>query len=402
MPSILEGIRVVELASWTFVPAAGAVLADWGAEVLKIEHPETGDPQRGLISSGLMAGAGGIDHMMEQPNRGKKSIGIDVRHPHGLELVYKLVEKADVFLTNVLPDSCARLRVDLESIRVRNPKVIYARGSGHGARGPDANRGGFDLAAYWSRGGIADALTADGGYPLLQRPAFGDVMGGLAIAGGIAAALFRRERTGEPSVVDVSLLSTAVWNLAPDVVGEGLLKGRLPRFDVESSPNPLVNYYRTSDNRFLAFVLLQSDRHWPEFCSVIERPDLLEDPRFAAAASRFQNRRECIQELRKVFESRPFDEWKTRLRQLTGVWAPVQRALELHEDEQVLANGYLPEVASEHGIEFRLAASPVQFDETPFALRRAPRHGEQTDEVLLELGLDMERILELKASGAIL
>jgi crotonobetainyl-CoA:carnitine CoA-transferase CaiB-like acyl-CoA transferase len=199
MSDILSGIRVVELAAWTFVPAAGAVLADWGADVIKVEHPETGDPQRGLVSSGIVAGAGGVNHFVEQPNRGKRSIGLDTSTAEGLELLMRLIEGADVFLTNLLPDSRQRMGIDLEQIRARNPKIIYARGHGYGTRGEMANRGGFDLAAYWARGGIGEAYsTGDGSYPPLQRPAFGDVYGGLAIAAGIAGALVKRERTGEP------------------------------------------------------------------------------------------------------------------------------------------------------------------------------------------------------------
>ena len=401
---ILSGVRVVELASWTFVPAAGAVLADWGAEVLKIEHPAGGDPQRGLVSSGVVAGStSGINHMIEQPNRGKRSVALDVRHPEGRELLYRLIESADVFLTNWLLEPCRRAGFDVDSIRARNPSIVYARGSGQGSRGPDANRGGFDLASYWARGGIGDAyFPGPGDYPPLQRPAFGDIMGGLAIAAGIAGALFRRERTGEPSIVDVSLLGTAVWNLAPDVVVSGLLGGPAPKFDLAEMPNPLANFYRTADGRFLAFVLLQSDRHWPAFCAAIERLDLRDDVRFASAAARSENRRVCIEELRKVFATRTLAQWKLRLAALEGVWAPVQSAHELHQDEQVLANGYLPELSAENGARFRLAANPVQFDETPPSLRRAPGIGEDTDAVLLELGFEIERILELKASGVLL
>jgi crotonobetainyl-CoA:carnitine CoA-transferase CaiB-like acyl-CoA transferase len=303
MSDILSGIRVVELAAWTFVPAAGAVLADWGADVIKVEHPETGDPQRGLVSSGIVAGAGGVNHFVEQPNRGKRSIGLDTSTAEGLELLMRLIEGADVFLTNLLPDSRQRMGIDLEQIRARNPKIIYARGHGYGTRGEMANRGGFDLAAYWARGGIGEAYSAgDGSYPPLQRPAFGDVYGGLAIAAGIAGALVKRERTGEPSVVDVSLLGAAVWQLGPDVVGAGVTGQDVPKFHVDAMPNPVANIYQTRDGRFIAFVLLQSDRFWAEFCSRLDRDDLVADERFATAAVRLANRVDCIPQLRTTFE----------------------------------------------------------------------------------------------------
>src|SRR5581483_8388699 len=208
MQDVLGGIRVVEVASWTFVPISGAVLAEWGADVIKVEHPASGDPQRGLISSGLVPGGDGVNFMFEIPNRGKRSVGLDISTDDGRELLYKPVETADVFVTNYLPDVRTRLGIDVEEIRARNPNVVYVRGTGQGTKGPDAEKGGFDGASYWARAGLGMTLKDRASeWPADQRPAFGDVMGGLTIAGGIAAALLRRERTGVASTVDVSLLS---------------------------------------------------------------------------------------------------------------------------------------------------------------------------------------------------
>ena len=178
----LEGIRVLEVAQWWFVPSAGAILSDWGADVIKIEHPETGDPQRGLVTSGLVP-EGGFNFMWEQPNRGKKSVGLDLRNPDGLALLYKLAERSDVFLTSFLPEARRNLKIDVEHIRAVNPDIVYARGTGQGVRGPDAERGGYDGASYWSRGGIAMALTGAGSdeQPVMQRPAFGDSIGGMTV-----------------------------------------------------------------------------------------------------------------------------------------------------------------------------------------------------------------------------
>jgi crotonobetainyl-CoA:carnitine CoA-transferase CaiB-like acyl-CoA transferase len=400
---ILNGIRVVELAAWTFVPAAGAVLADWGADVIKVEHPETGDPQRGLISSGIVAGAGGVNHFIEQPNRGKRSIGLDTGTPEGLELLMKLIESADVFLTNLLPDSRQRMGIDVEEVRARNPKIIYARGHGYGTKGELAAQGGFDLAAYWARGGIGQAYAAgDGSYPPLQRPAFGDVYGGLSIAAGIAGALFKRERTGEPSVVDVSLLGAAIWQLGPDVVGAGITGAEIPRFALEEMPNPAASMYRTRDGRFIAFVLLQADRFWADFCTRLGRPDLIDDKRYANAVVRFENRADCIVELRKTIGAEDLAHWEKAFSGFEGVWDVMRTAREIHSDPQALANGYLPRTTDANGNEFALAASPVQFDETPLRLDRAPGHGEHTDALLAELGYNEDEIIDFKIKSVVL
>jgi crotonobetainyl-CoA:carnitine CoA-transferase CaiB-like acyl-CoA transferase len=403
MTNILSGIRVVELAAWTFVPAAGAVLADWGADVIKIEHPETGDPQRGLISSGIVSGAGGVNHFIEQPNRGKRSVGLNTSSPEGLEILMKLVETADVFLTNLLPDSRQRMGIDVEQVRARNPKIIYARGHGYGTKGDLASQGGFDLAAYWARGGIGEGYAAgDGSYPPIQRPAFGDVYGGLSIAAGIAGALFKRERTGEPSVVDVSLLNAAIWQLGPDVVGSGITGEDIPRFQLSEMPNPAASIYKTRDGRHIAFVLLQADRFWADFCTRLGRPDLIDDERYANAMVRFANRADCIAELRKTLGEHDLAHWEKAFAGFDGVWDVMRTAREIHDDSQAITNGYLPRTTDANGNEFALAASPVQFDETPLSLTCAPGHGEHTDALLAELGYDEEEVIDLKVKSVVL
>jgi crotonobetainyl-CoA:carnitine CoA-transferase CaiB-like acyl-CoA transferase len=315
-----------------------------------------------------------------------------------------MATEADVFLTNFLPNSLDRLRLTVDDLRAANPRIIFARGTGYGVRGEEASRGGFDSAVYWSRAGIAEMLRTGDDWPPFQRPAFGDVMGGLTLAGGIAAALLKLEKSGEPSVVDVSLLGLGAWNVAPDLVAQGLLGDQgLLRFTVDDMPNPLMNYYRTSDGRLIQLMMLQADRFWPDVCRILERPDLLDDPRYKDATVRFENRKTCIEELRKAFSARPLQEWRERLASTNGVWAVLQTPTEVLEDPQVVANGYLRPVTTADGsFTYRLVANPVQFDETPPDLVRAPDHGEHTDEVCLEMGLDWEKIIELKVASVLL
>jgi len=229
----------------------------------------------------------------------------------------------------------------------------------------------------------------------------------MTVAGGIAAALFRRERTGEPSVVDISLLGAAMWNISADVTmakalaAIGLDKG-MPKMDRKMTPNPIVNAYRTSDRRWIMLIMLQSDRDWPDLCRHLERPDLIEDPRFANSAKRSENKAACVDALDAIFSTRSLAEWQSALATTEGVWAPIQFPGELYEDPQVKANGYLPEVELAGGSRCQLVNSPVQFDEEAPELVGAPEHGQHTDAVLLELGLDYDEILAHKSSGAVL
>lgn len=401
---VFGGVRVVELAQWLFVPVTGSLLADWGAEVFKIEHPEGGDGYRGLVLQG--GGSGSVNYAMELANRNKRSVAIDLKTEGGRAAVLRLVAEADVFLTNYLPSVLERLGLGVDELRAINPRLIYARGHGYGARGPEADSPAYDATAFWARGAISTTLTPAGlPEPIPQRGGLGDRYAGTQLAFGISGALFRRERSGEGSVVDVSLLATAVWMIGSDVLAA--MQGAFsetpelgkPR---DSLPNPLAANYRCADDRWLMLCCLQPDKYWKDLCRLIEREDLLEDDRFVDMAARAEHSASLVQELEAAFAGRPLDEWREPLTKARIPWGPFQRVEELLEDPQVLANGYIGRVDREGAESFSLPTGAVQFDEKPATLQRAPALGEHTDEVLASLGYSWDEIVELKMSGAIL
>lgn len=402
MTAPLTGVRIVELASWTFVPAAGAFLADLGADVIKVEPPG-GDPQRALQNL-LNFDTSGPNPFLEIPNRGKRSITIDLRTDEGRQALLKVAATADVFLTSYLPAVRARLGVDVEDLRAVNPDLIYVKGSGWGPQGPMRDVGGYDLAAGWASSSLAHRLTpADSDEPPAPQPAaFFDLQGANTIAGAISTALFHRERHGEATVVDVSLLAVGWWTMAPDIVAAPYTPITGRGADRTRPGNPLTNSYRSGDGRWLYLVCLQADRFWAEVCAILDRPDLIDDPRFRDAKVRFEHREECVAEMDKAFAGRPLAEWQSRFEGFTGVWAPVLDPLEVHGHVQAGPNGYLPEVAAADGSTFRLPAAPVQFDQTHAAPRSAaPEAGQHTEEILLEAGYTWEEIADLHAASAL-
>ncbi|MCU1463740.1 MAG: CoA transferase [Acidimicrobiales bacterium] len=400
MYDVLSGVKVVELSSWLFVPSAGAVLADWGAEVVKIEHPRTGDPVRGLVNAETAAAI--VNPNIELPNRGKRSIGVDIATERGRAVLDRLVDSADVFLTNFLPAARQHLSIDVEHIRARNPNVVYALGTGQGSLGPEADRGGFDLASAWARAGAAFQMTPDGGEPPNQPGSFGDLSGGLTLAGAVAAALYRRQRDGHAPVVEVSLYSIGMWWMAQAISAGAVGVSR--EFRTRRNPfNPLVNYFPTKDGRWICLVFLQADRWFPDLCDHIGRPDLLNDPRFATAEARIEHVDAFTRSLDEIFVSRPLTEWRHALARAKGVWAPVLSPAEIANDPQALANGYLPEIDKGDGRVYRGVASPVRFDQRAIGrLCGAPEHGQDTEVVLEELGFDWDEIVALKECGAVL
>jgi len=403
----LDGVTVVEVAIWGFVPSAGALLAEWGADVIKVEHARTGDPQRGLSRMGDFV-MGDPNPAWVHPNHGKRSIGIDIAHPDARALLGDLVHEADVFLTSFLPEARRKLKIDVDDIRADNPNIVYARGSALGVRGDEREMGGYDMTAFWARASTAASITPrdlDGmiGPP---GPAYGDTISGSNLAGGIAAALFKRARTGEGSVVDVSLLSSGVWAMGMSI-DASILQNKAwvgQAAGVYVAPhNPLTGTFRTADKRLLTLVMLQPGRYWADVCRHIDRPELADDPRFATQEDLVANGAAAVEILREVFASRTLDEWRERLRTMEGPWAPVQDTVQVTSDHQVRANGMIGPVVDDDGkpVGYDIVSGPVQFDEVPSVLRRAPEFAEHTELLLMERGIAWERIESLKASGAI-
>ena len=388
----LAGIKVIELPNIGPVQFAGMLLADMGAEVLRLDRAT--DVAAGSSVAGFVSPYSVID-------RGRRSVGIDLKHEQGAEIVLRLCEQADVLLEGFRPGVAERLGVGPDACRARNPRLVYARGNGFGPNGPDRDRAGYDASAFWARGGLAHILTPPVlDHPIQQRGAFGDRSGGMAIAFGIASALFQRERTGEGTTVDVSLLATAMWILTSDLLSA--LQGGTPRAGFGGVvPNPLLTQYRTSDDRHISLVFLQPDRYWADFCRLLGRDELIDDPRFDNITSRGQNSAACVEIIQAEFSKRTYKEWCELLNQIDAPWAPVQAVEELLTDPQVVANGYISEVDTDGGPAFSLPSVPVQFDGHPAPLHRAPEHGEHTERVLLEMGYDWDAIGELQREGVI-
>jgi crotonobetainyl-CoA:carnitine CoA-transferase CaiB-like acyl-CoA transferase len=390
---ILEGIKVVDVTAWAFVPSAGGVMAHWGADVIKVESPGAPDPMR-LLGGSLEPGCS--SPTFRHYSRGKRSIAIDLSKPDGQALLYKLVADADVFLTSYLAPTRRKLKIDLDDIRKANPNIIYARGSGHGPKGPDADRPGYDALSWWYRGGLGQAAMdlIDQDWPPTMV-GHGDGMSGMAFAGGICAALLHRERTGEATVVDSSLLGTAVWFNGMAILGaqrapvqreHRRAERKLPPGASPGMITAVRSLYQTKDNRFLNLLFLgDDDRDYIDLCQRIDRPELATDARFAGAADRNRNSAELLAIFEEVFASRTLAEWKEALATARGAWAPVQTPEELIADPQTEANGFLGVVDYPDG-PLKIPSPPILFDEDAGEAPRAPDFAEHTDQILRELG----------------
>jgi crotonobetainyl-CoA:carnitine CoA-transferase CaiB-like acyl-CoA transferase len=399
---VLAGVRVLEVAEQGFVPSAAAVLADWGADVVKVERPE-GDGLRAVMKQGLVTQTGDFDFLVEQVNRNKRNVCLDLKHAESRPVLEGLVAWADVFITNQLPQVRRKLRIEPADLFAINPRLVYARGHGQGTKGPDAEAGGYDAVSFWSRAGLGHMLSGAAGV-VMQRPAQGDIPSGMFLAGGIAAALYARERDGRGRTVDVALLAGGIWTLAPDLAAASVLGADPPKPGTAGARAPagmaLVGTYLTSDGRVLQLSMLATDKYWQAACNALEVPDLGADPALASDAGRAPRILEIREHIASAVAAKPLLHWTARLRANGCIFSSFATPTEVQSDPQVVANGYLPRHPTHPTA--RLAASPVQFDETPIAIRRgAPGKGEHTDEVLASIGIDAAAREKLRAAGAI-
>lgn len=405
MYDVMEGIRVIEVAEHTFVPAAGMILADWGADVIKIER-QGGDAARHLTI--LVRPGEKRNGFFEVANRGKRSVGLDLTKEEGRQQLYKLVEGADVFLTNLRTSARQKMGIEPDVLMKINPRLVYARGTGYGTRGPLAESGGFDFPSSWCRSGSGFAQTpADGGRPPQQPGSVGDLTGGATLAGAISAALFRRERTGKGAIVDHALYMMGTYIMTQGLATTSLVLNAAAASGEPSAPpsppsgNHAARLYKTRDERWLSLCFLQ-DGWFADLFENLDRPDLASDPRFKDEASKAANAQALIAALDEEFAKQTLDEWKQQFATLKGVWAPLQNPIEVLTDEQALENGFIVPVTDGEGDSYLAAASPGQFDERPVGeLRAGPEYAEHTDDVMRELGLSQKQIDALREAGVI-
>ena len=395
---MLEGLRIVEYATYIAAPGAGGIMADWGAEVIKVEPPG-GDPIRLFFSS--LGVEESMNPVFDMDNRGKRGMILDTAQDAGRDALMKLIDRADIFLTNVRPGGLKRAGLDHEAMLKRNPRLIYCTLTGYGLEGPDADRPGMDAAAFWARSGLAAMFRPKGGDPVQLRTAFGDHVASLAIVSGVLAALHQRNTTGKGRLVDASLLRVAHYVGGSDFAIQhtrGRIASNRPRKD---APNPLINYFKTADNHWISLLQRQGEKDWPKLARALEVEHLVNDPRFATVRARREHGAELVPLLDEAFAARPLAEIAPALDAEQMIWAPVLTAAEAIADPQALAAGCVVQTPKHDGGVMNAPAAPIRFpgaDDGPKG--PSPRPGEHTRAVLAELGYSKEEIDALYASGA--
>jgi crotonobetainyl-CoA:carnitine CoA-transferase CaiB-like acyl-CoA transferase len=402
MAGPLEGVRVVELTLFQQGPVCGTKLGDMGADVIKVEPP-TGDPARGFMRIiGTMVGLKGRNYYFENHNRNKRSIALDLKTERGMEIFLKLIDNADVFVTNLSIEAPLKMGIGPDELLKRNPRLIYAQASGWGRKGPDANALSFDYTGI-GRSGLMMSCGERGSPPAQVLPGLGDELGGMVCAWGVCAALYAREKTGKGQLVDTSLMGSITCMLSLVLSAPAILGQEFPRENRRAAGNPIYNHYRAKDDRWFILAHLQPDRYWPNVCRAMGMPELEKDSRFDSIETRGANAEELIAIMDKQFLTRTRDEWFERFKKEGIIYTPIQSPKEVVNDRQALANDYV--TWFDHPVlgKTRMVGFPWDFSRTPASIRReAPEFGQHTEEILLELGYGWEDITRLRDEKAIL
>jgi crotonobetainyl-CoA:carnitine CoA-transferase CaiB-like acyl-CoA transferase len=393
---MLEGTKVVEFSTWVAGPSAAMVMADWGADVIKIEGRE-GDPVRNLFA---LREDWTSNPVFELENRGKRGVVLDIGKPEGREALLRILEGADIFITNLRPGSLRRAGLDFETVRERLPRLIYVSVSGYGLEGPEIDLPAFDIAALWTRSGVAGATIPDGVDPFPCRPGMGDSICALATVSAALAALVERQATGKGRLVETSLMRTGAYAIGWDLsiqLRYGEHNRSLPRSRTQS---PVANYFRNADGGWIS-ISVRAPRDWPAVAAAAGKPHLVDDPRFATPADRVANASELLAELDEAFAAMTRDEMANRLTKQDLIWAPLQSLAELADDPQAHAAGCFVEVEDRLGERYLAPMSPARFPgATHGPARPAPHLGGHTREVLAEAGYAAEAIDALIETGA--
>ncbi len=399
MSGPLTGVRVVEITMFQQGPVAGTKLADLGADVIKVE-PKEGDPARGFMRLiGATVGLKGHNYYFESNNRNKRSIAIDLKSAQGKEIFLKLIDKADVFVTNMSIDAPIKIGIGPDDLLKRNPRLIYAHSSGWGRKGPDAGDLSFDYTGI-ARSGFMMCAGEKGSPPSQILPGMGDQIGGLMLAWAVTAALYAREKTGKGQLVDTSLMGSIIALTGLILDAPAMLNQEYPRDSRADAGNPMYNHYRCRDDKWIAVAHLQPDRYWPIFCKAMEIAELEKDPRFNTMEARGKNCRELIKILDERFASKTRDEWLSQLKKAGCICTPIQSLTEVTRDPQALANSYMIDVDHPTQGRMREVGFPWDFSVTPASWRmEAPQLGQHTEEILSEIGYSKEEINQLKSSG---
>ncbi|MBI2853560.1 MAG: CoA transferase [Chloroflexi bacterium] len=401
MAGPLDGVKVVEITMFQQGPVAGMRLGDLGADVIKVE-PKTGDPARGMMRIiGTQVGLKGRNYYFENSNRNKRSIVLDLSNKKGKDVFFRLIDAADVFLTNMSIEAPVKMGIGPDELLARNQRLIYAHASGWGRKGPDANSYSFDYTGI-ARSGLMMSCGERGAPPAQILPGMGDELGGLICAWGVTAALYAREKTGKGQLVDTSLMGSLISMLGLIMAAPAILGREFPREIRSQAGNPIYNHYRCRDDKWIALAHLQPDRYWPNVCRALGISDLEKDPRFDTIEARGKNARELIGILDEKFETKTREEWLNILKREGCICTPVQSPVEVANDPQALANDYFTYVQHPAWGKMKLVGFPWSFSQTPASWRsEAPELGQHTEEILLELGYDWGDITALKEEGII-